>query len=171
VLADVNGKTPAIHETAWVAPGAVVVGDVSIGGDASVWYGCVLRGDDEAIVVGEGCNVQDGCVLHADPGSPCVLEAGVSLGHRAVVHSAHVGTGALIGIGAVVLNDARIGPGAFVAAGAVVLPGTRVPPGVLVAGVPGKVRRDVTDEERAGMVRRVESYKAAARSHAGASWR
>jgi carbonic anhydrase/acetyltransferase-like protein (isoleucine patch superfamily) len=133
-----------------------------------VWYGSVLRGDDERIVVGESCNVQDGCVLHADPGSPCVLEAGVSLGHRAVVHGAHVGAGALIGIGAIVLNGARIGGGAFVAAGAVVLPGTQVPPGVLVAGVPAKVRRDLTDAEREDMLRRVESYKASAREHRAA---
>ncbi len=165
---EVNGRAPAIHETAWVAPGAVVVGSVTLGSEASVWYGSVLRGDDEPIVVGEGCNVQDGCVLHADPGSPCVLEAGVSLGHRAVVHGAHVGAGALIGIGAIVLSGARIGPGAFVAAGAVVLPGTQVPPGVLVAGVPAKVRRDLTDAEREDMLRRVESYKASAREHRAA---
>jgi carbonic anhydrase/acetyltransferase-like protein (isoleucine patch superfamily) len=171
VLGELDGRVPSVHETAWVAPGAVVVGAVSLGRDASVWYGAVLRGDEERIVVGEGCNVQDGCVLHADPGSPCVLEDGVSLGHRAVVHGAHVGAGALIGMGAIVLNGARVGPGALVAAGAVVLPGTDVPPGVLVAGVPAKVRREVTDDERADQTRRIASYRASARTHRAVTWR
>lgn len=165
-----EGRRPDIDATAWVAPGAVVVGDVRIGPDAGIWYGAVLRGDDERIEVGARCNVQDGCVLHADPGHPCVLEPDVSLGHRAVVHGAHVASGALVGIGAVVLNGARIGEFAFVAAGAVVLPGTEVPPGVLVAGVPGKVRRDVTDDERRDMHRRVEEYRRKARLHRDASW-
>lgn len=170
MLGEVGGRTPSIHASAWVAPGAVVVGDVTLGEEASVWYCSVLRGDTERVIVGERCNVQDGCVLHADPGFPCVLEADVSLGHRAIVHGAQVGAGALIGIGAVVLNGAHVGPWAFVAAGAVVLPGTEVPAGVLVAGVPAKVRRDVTDAEREDMRRRIDHYRTAARSHRNATW-
>lgn len=171
MLGEVGGRAPSVHASAWVAPGAVVVGDVTVADEASVWYGSVLRGDAERVVVGARGNVQDGCVLHADPGFPCVLEADVSLGHRAVVHGAHVSAGALIGMGAVVLNGARVGPGAFVAAGAVVLPGTEVPAGVLVAGVPAKVRREVTETEREDMRRRVDHYRAAARAHRAATWR
>lgn len=170
LLGEVDGRRPAVHATAWVAPGAVVVGDVRLGAEASVWYGAVLRGDAERIDVGEHTNVQDGCVLHADPGFPCVLEADVSLGHRAVVHGALVRTGALVGIGATVLNGARVGRNALVAAGAVVLPGTEVPDGVLVAGVPGKVRRDVTPDEVADGARRVAHYRAAAAAHRAATW-
>jgi carbonic anhydrase/acetyltransferase-like protein (isoleucine patch superfamily) len=165
-----GSRRPDIDPTAWIAPGAVVVGDVVIGADAGVWYGSVLRGDDERIEVGPRCNVQDGCVLHVDPGFPCLLEPDVSLGHRAVVHGAQVASWALIGIGAVVLSGARVGQGALVAAGAVVLPGTQVPPGALVAGVPAKVRRDVTDAERDDMRRRIDAYRAKARLHRAASW-
>jgi carbonic anhydrase/acetyltransferase-like protein (isoleucine patch superfamily) len=170
VLGEVRGLRPVVHETAWIAPTAVVVGDVHLDAGSNIWYGAVLRAEDEAVRVGEGCNVQDGCVLHADRGFPCVLEAGVSLGHRAVVHGAHVESGALIGMGAIVLNGARVGAEAIVAAGAVVLPGTRVPAGALVAGVPGKVRREVTDEERADNRRRVADYQATAESHEAAIW-
>lgn len=120
---------PRIHPEAWVAPGAVVVGKVTLGRAASVWYGSVLRGDDEEIVVGDECNIQDLSCLHADPGTPAVLEDRVSLGHKAMVHGAHVETGSLIGIGAIVLNGARIGAGTLVAAGALVGPARRSPRG------------------------------------------
>ncbi|MFD0889305.1 gamma carbonic anhydrase family protein, partial [Streptosporangium algeriense] len=103
--------TPLIHPEAYVAPGAVVVGRVRLGRATNVWYGSVLRGDDEFIEVGEECNIQDLCCLHADPGEPAVLEDRVSLGHKAMVHGAHVETGALVGIGAIVLGGARIGAG------------------------------------------------------------
>lgn len=169
-LGELDGRVPVVDPGAWVAPGAVVVGDVTLGAGASVWYGAVLRGDEESVVVGARANVQDGCVLHADPGFPCVLGDDVSLGHRAVVHGARVGSGALIGMGAVVLNGAVIGAHALVAAGAVVLPGTEVPPGALVAGVPARVHRDVTDAERHDQRRRVEDYRTRARQHATVRW-
>lgn len=164
-----NGAVPDIHPEAYVAPGAVVVGRVSVGRAASIWYGSVLRGDDERIEIGEECNVQDLCCLHADPGEPAVLESRVSLGHRAMVHGAHVERGALIGIGAIVLGGARIGAGTLVAAGAVIGPGKKIPAGVLVAGVPGRIVRELTDEDRASFARTPDNYRAKALRHRQAS--
>ncbi|GII52500.1 gamma carbonic anhydrase family protein [Planotetraspora thailandica] len=159
---------PEIHPEAWVAPGAVVVGRVRIGRASSVWYGSVLRGDDERIEVGDEVNIQDLCCLHSDPGEPAVLEDRVSLGHRAMVHGARIGTGALVGIGATVLGGAVVGEGSLVAAGAVVTPGANIPAGVLVAGVPGRVLRELTDADRASFARTPENYQAKARRHASA---
>ncbi|SDQ58740.1 gamma carbonic anhydrase family protein [Thermostaphylospora chromogena] len=160
--------TPDIHPQAYVAPGAVVVGKVRLGRRTSVWYGSVLRGDDERIEVDEECNIQDLCCLHADPGEPAILERRVSLGHRATVHGAYVESGSLIGIGAVVLGGARIGAGTLVAAGAVVPPGRKIPSGVLVAGVPAKVVRDLTDEDRASFASTPDNYMAKAVRHRAA---
>jgi carbonic anhydrase/acetyltransferase-like protein (isoleucine patch superfamily) len=161
---------PSIHPEAWVAPGAVIVGRVTLGREASVWYGSVLRADEDEIVVGAGCNIQDQCCLHVDAGEPVILEDRVSLGHRAVVHGAHVETGALIGIGAVVLGRAHIGAGSLIAAGAVVTPGTRIPAGVLVAGVPAKIRRELTAADRESFAATPERYVARARLHRTATW-
>jgi carbonic anhydrase/acetyltransferase-like protein (isoleucine patch superfamily) len=163
-------RVPRIDPAAWVAPGAVIVGSVTLGPAASVWYGSVLRADEDEIVVGAGCNIQDLCCLHVDPGQPVILEDRVSLGHRAMVHGASVGTGALIGIGAVVLGGARIGPGTLVAAGAVVPPGRQIPAGVLVAGVPAKVVRDLTDADRAVFADTPENYIRRARAHRDVRW-
>jgi carbonic anhydrase/acetyltransferase-like protein (isoleucine patch superfamily) len=161
---------PKIHPEAWVAPGAVVVGQVTLGRAANVWYGCVLRGEDEEIVVGEECNIQDLSCLHADPGEPAVLEDRVSLGHKAMVHGAYVEAGSLIGIGAIVLGGARIGAGTLVAAGAVVGPGKTIPSGVLVAGVPGKVVRELTDDDRAVLDHTPAIYLEKSRLHRAARW-
>src|SRR5450755_2036020 len=125
-----DGFVPSVHPEAWIAPGAVVIGRVTLGRAASVWYGAVLRADEDEILVGQECNIQDLCCLHVDAGQPVVLEDRVSLGHRATVHGAWVGAGALIGIGAVVLGGARIGAGSLVAAGTVVLPDREFPAGV-----------------------------------------
>jgi carbonic anhydrase/acetyltransferase-like protein (isoleucine patch superfamily) len=162
---------PRIHADAWVAPGAVVVGKVTIGRASSVWYGSVLRGDAEEVVVGDECNIQDLSCLHSDPGLPAILEDRVSLGHKAMVHGAHVETGSLIGIGAIVLNGARIGAGTLVAAGAVVGPGKRMPSGVLVAGVPGKVVRELTDKDRETLTFTADVYLKKARQHRDVNWR
>lgn len=161
---------PDIHPDAWVAPGAVVVGRVRIGRASSVWYGSVLRGDDDAIVVGEKCNIQDLCCLHPDPGVAAVLEDRVSLGHRATVHGAHIEEGSLVGIGAIVLKGARVGRGSLIAAGSVVTPGTQVPPGSLVAGVPGKVIREVSAADAASFADTPESYVEQAVLHGTARW-
>ncbi|WP_131740779.1 gamma carbonic anhydrase family protein [Actinomadura roseirufa] len=161
---------PTIHPDAWIAPGAVVVGKVRLGRASSVWYGSVLRGDDEEIVVGAECNIQDLSCLHADPGLPAVLEDRVSLGHKAMVHGAHIETGALIGIGAIVLNGARVGAGTLIAAGALVPPGKTIPSGVLVAGTPGRVVRELNDDDRQVLARTPDVYMDKAARHAKARW-
>lgn len=165
-----DGASPNIHPDAWVAPGAVVVGQVTIGRASSVWYGCVLRGDDDQIIVGEECNIQDQSCLHADEGEPAVLEDRTSLGHKAMVHGARIEQGALIGIGAVVLGGAQVGAGSLVAAGAVVTPGMHIPVGTLVAGVPAKVLREVSDSDRDMLARTSRSYVEKAKLHRAADW-
>jgi carbonic anhydrase/acetyltransferase-like protein (isoleucine patch superfamily) len=156
-----------IHPSAFVAPGAVVIGDVTVGAQASLWFGVVARGDSDAIRVGAQSNVQDGCILHADEGQPCVLGERVSLGHGAIVHAATVEDEVLIGMRATVLNGARIGRGSLVGAAAVVTPGTVVPPGSVVMGMPGRVIRAVTEADREQIRRTAEHYvEAAARYRA-----
>jgi carbonic anhydrase/acetyltransferase-like protein (isoleucine patch superfamily) len=169
-IGSLGAEVPSIHPEAWVAPGAVVIGRVTLGRDSSVWYGSVLRADDEEIVVGAECNIQDLCCLHVDPGEPAVLEDRVSLGHHATVHGAHVETGALIGIGAIVLGRARIGAGTLVAAGTVVLAGTRLPAAVLAAGIPCRVVRELTEADRESFAETAVNYARRARRHRAASW-
>ena len=169
-LGTLDGVTPSVHPEAWIAPGAVLVGRVTVGRAASVWYGSVLRADEDEIVVGPECNIQDQCCLHVDEGEPVILAERVSLGHRATVHGAHVEAGALIGIGAIVLGRARIGAGSLVAAGTVVRPGQQVPPGVLVAGVPGRVVRELTDADRATFAGTADGYVRRAARHRGVGW-
>lgn len=144
----VNGHTPQVHEQAWVAPGAVLAGEVSVGSETGIWYTCVIRADFAPITLGARTNVQDGAVLHADPGFPATIGDGVTIGHRAVVHGCTVSDDVLVGMGAVLMNGVHVGAGSLIAAGAVLTQGTVVPPGSLVAGVPGKVRRELTDAER-----------------------
>lgn len=134
-----------IDPSAFVAPGSVVLGEVRIGAQASVWFGAVMRGDAERIEIGPRTNVQDQCVLHGDPGVPCLLGADVTIGHSAVVHGATVEDGALIGIGAIVLNGARIGRGAIVAAGSLVTEGAEIPAGMLAVGSPARVLKPVAE--------------------------
>jgi carbonic anhydrase/acetyltransferase-like protein (isoleucine patch superfamily) len=150
-----------------VAPGAVVVGDVEIGPDSSIWYGSIVRGDVHRVRVGARSNVQDNCVLHVTRDRfACEVGDEVTIGHRAVVHGCVVGDGALVGIGAVVLDGARVGEGALVAAGALVAPGVRIEPGGLALGIPARVVRSVTDEERELQRRRTLDYVVTARAHA-----
>ncbi|MDN6330249.1 MAG: gamma carbonic anhydrase family protein, partial [Brachybacterium sp.] len=143
---DFEGVTPQVPETAWVAPTATLVGAVTLSEDSSVFYSSVLRGDMDSIVIGPGSNIQDGCVVHTDTGFPAVVGAGVSVGHRAVLHGCTVEDDSLIGMGAVVLNGAVVGAGSLVAAGAVVTEGMQIPPGSLVAGVPAKVRKELDED-------------------------
>jgi carbonic anhydrase/acetyltransferase-like protein (isoleucine patch superfamily) len=153
-----EGMTLRVASTAWVAPGATLVGSVDIRSGASVWYSAVVRGDGDHIVIGADSNIQDGCVLHADSGLPVLVGSGVSVGHRAVLHGCRVDDDVLIGMGSVVLNGAHIGSGSLVAAGTIVLEGTDVPPDSLVAGVPGKVRRATTSEERSSITHNAHAY-------------
>jgi carbonic anhydrase/acetyltransferase-like protein (isoleucine patch superfamily) len=152
------GRDPARGDAPFVHRLAFVCGDVALGAGASVWPFAVVRGDNERIVIGAASNVQDGAVLHADPGLPCTLGARVSVGHRAVVHGATVGDQVLVGMGALVLNGAILEEGSLIGAGAVVREGMRVPAGSLVVGVPGRVVRAVTEDERARIRRTAEAY-------------
>ncbi|OMH23227.1 gamma carbonic anhydrase family protein [Tersicoccus phoenicis] len=161
--------TPDIDSSAFVAANATVVGDVRIGPDCGVFYGAVVRGDTARISVGAGSNLQDNVVVHADPDFPATIGSGVSVGHNAVVHGCTVEDDCLIGMSATVLNGAVIGAGSLVAAGAVVLEGTAVPPGSLVAGVPAKVRRELTDAEREEVRANAAHYRQLSRRHAGLS--
>jgi gamma-carbonic anhydrase len=149
---------PDIDPTAFVAPGAVVMGRVRLKARSSVWYGCVLRGDFEWIEVGEETNVQDGSILHVDHGHPCILGNRVTLGHRAIVHGSIVGDGALIGISATVLSRSVIGEGALIAAGAVVMEGTHVPPNTLWAGCPARQLRELTEAQKARLAMTYQHY-------------
>ena len=158
VILPFDGHEPDISADAWVAPNASVIGKVRIAADANVWFGAVLRGDIDEIVLGPGSNLQDNVVVHTELGSPTVIGAGVSVGHGAVVHGCRIEDGCLIGMNATVLNGAVVGADSLVAAGAVVLEGTIVPPRSLVAGVPAKVRRELSDEEVAGLHGNSERY-------------
>ena len=148
LIAGVGGKEPKVDPEAFAAPTSVVIGDVSVAAGASVWYHAVLRGDAESISVGAHSNIQDNCTVHADPGFPATVGERVTVGHNAVLHGCTVEDDVLIGMGATVLNGAHIGAGSLVAAQALVPQGMQVPPGSLVAGVPAKVKRQLTDEER-----------------------
>jgi carbonic anhydrase/acetyltransferase-like protein (isoleucine patch superfamily) len=149
---------PTIHPTAYIHPAAHVIGDVTLGARVSVWPTAVLRGDTAPIVVGDDSNVQDGVVLHVDHGVPCTIGKRVAIGHRAVVHGATVHDDCLIGIGAIVLNRVVVGSGSIVGAGAVCTEGMVIPPNSLVVGVPARVRRETTDDERERIARTVQSY-------------
>jgi carbonic anhydrase/acetyltransferase-like protein (isoleucine patch superfamily) len=160
-----DGHTPAVDATAFVAPNATLIGRVTLAADSSVFYGSVLRGDTDSISIGAGSNVQDNVSMHTDEGIQLVVGAGVSIGHGAVVHGCVIEDDCLIGMGATILNRAVIGAGSLVAAGAVVLEGTVIPPGSLVAGVPAKVRRELTEEERAGVRHNATHYVELAAKH------
>lgn len=153
-----EGRLPLLGERVWIAPTSAVIGDVSLADDASVWFQAVLRGDIEPIRVGAESNIQDGAVLHTDEGYPCEVGRRVTIGHHAIVHGARVGDGALIGMGATVLSGAVVGEGALVAAGALVPEGKEIPPGHLAIGVPAKVVRELSEEERVRVAAGVEAY-------------
>lgn len=165
-LVTIDGSTPSIPATAWVAPTATLVGRVALGARASVFYGAVLRADVDTITVGDDTNLQDNVVVHCDAGVPARLGDRISVGHGAILHGCTVEDDSLIGMGATVLNGAVIGAGSLVAAGAVVLEGTIVPPGSLVAGVPGKVRRELTEEEQSGIRENAARYLSISAAHA-----
>jgi carbonic anhydrase/acetyltransferase-like protein (isoleucine patch superfamily) len=149
---------PYFHPTSYIHPQAIVIGDVTLGARASVWPTAVLRGDGDVIVIGPDSNVQDGAILHVDPGLPCSIGARVTIGHRAIVHGAMVEDECLIGMGAIVLNRAMIGTGSVIGAGAVVPEGMIVPPGSIVMGVPAKVIKPVDDAMRERVRKNAQSY-------------
>ncbi|WP_432250286.1 gamma carbonic anhydrase family protein [Streptomyces sanyensis] len=168
LVAEVGGSRPRVDEGAFTAPGSVVLGDVALAAGASVWYHSVLRADMGPITVGADSNIQDNCTVHTDPGFPVVVGERVSVGHNAVLHGCTVEDDVLVGMGATVLNGARIGAGSLVAAQALVPQGMQVPPGSLVAGVPAKVRRELTEEEREGIRVNAAAYLELAAQHRAA---
>ncbi len=156
-------SAPDCSAAAFIAPNATIVGQVLLKEGCSIWYGAVLRGDVERIEIGAHSNVQDGAVLHGDPGQPTVLEDYVTVGHRAVIHSAHIEYGSLIGIGAVILNGVRVGAGSIIGAGAVV--SKSVPPRSLWVGVPAKPLRDLNEAEVKDLIEHAERYEKLALVH------
>ncbi|MEV5596058.1 gamma carbonic anhydrase family protein [Streptomyces sp. NPDC052496] len=165
LIAGVGGKEPSVDPAAFTAPTSVVIGEVTLGPGAGVWYHAVLRADCGPIVLGADSNIQDNCTVHVDPGFPVTVGERVSVGHNAVLHGCTVEDDVLIGMGATVLNGAHIGAGSLVAAQALVPQGMRVPPGSLVAGVPAKVKRELTEEERDGIRLNATMYVELAKSH------
>ncbi|MXP47912.1 gamma carbonic anhydrase family protein [Altererythrobacter luteolus] len=171
----IHGKTPKIHDSAFVAPGCVIVGDVEIGADSSVWYNCVLRADVSRIVIGERSNIQDGSVVHCDPprpgdpdGSPTVIGDDVLVGHMAMVHGCTIEDRGFVGLGAIAMNKARIGSDAMLAAGAMLTEGKVMEPRQLWAGRPAKFLKELNDAAIAGMRIGVAHYAQNARDHSSA---
>ncbi|MCB1298260.1 MAG: gamma carbonic anhydrase family protein [Microthrixaceae bacterium] len=162
------GAEPALDPTSFIAPGARVIGEVTLEEGASVWYNAVLRADSAPITLGAGSNIQDNVSVHVDPNSPVVIGRDVSVGHNAVVHGCTIGDGSLIGMGSVILSGAVIGAGCLIAGGAVVLEGMIVPDGSLVAGVPAKVRRPLSEEERGRLLRNALIYREHTARHSAA---
>ena len=163
-----DGIAPEIAEDAWVAPGAHLIGKVVLEAGASVWFGAVLRGDNEEIRVGAGSNVQENVVCHTDMGFPLVIGANCTIGHKAMLHGCTIGEGSLIGMGATVLNGAKIGRGCLIGAGALVTEGKEIPDGSLVMGAPGKVVRTLDEAGQERLLRSAAGYRAnAARFRAG----
>lgn len=167
MILEFEGKTPQIHPSAWVAPTAVIIGDVEIGPDSSVFYGAVLRGDVNKIRIGARTNIQDNSVLHVDEDAPCTLGDDVTVGHMALVHGTTVGDGTLVGMKSALLSRSVVGAGALIAAGAVVLEGQEIPDKSLAAGIPAKVRRELSDEQSASFIPHAGRYVELAKRHAG----
>jgi carbonic anhydrase/acetyltransferase-like protein (isoleucine patch superfamily) len=158
--------TPSIHPDAFVAETATIIGNVTIEAGASVWYGCVLRSEFEPIVIGEGSNVQDGTIMHTDPGFPAIVGNGVTIGHAAVIHGATLADGCLVGLHATVLNGSTVGARSLIAAGALVKEGQQIPAGVLAAGVPAKVMRELDEAGLRRLTLNAEHYVELGRQHA-----
>jgi carbonic anhydrase/acetyltransferase-like protein (isoleucine patch superfamily) len=163
---ELDGLAPQLGEGAWVADSAQVIGDVQLAEGASVWFGAILRGDNERLTIGKGSNVQDGSVLHSDPGFPLTLGENVTVGHHVMLHGCTVGDGTLIGIQAVVLNGAKIGRNCIVGAGALVTEGKEFPDGSMIIGAPAKVVRELNDEQRSSGTRAAQHYVANAKRYA-----
>jgi len=168
MIYSLDGVTPDVHPTAWIAPTAALIGRVVVGAGASIWFGAVLRGDNEPIVIGAGSNVQENSVLHTDMGYPLTIGADCTIGHKAMLHGCTVGDGTLIGMGATLLNGARIGPGCLIGASALITEGKEIAEGSLVMGSPGKVVRELDAAGRVRLRLSAKGYQAnAARFRTG----
>jgi carbonic anhydrase/acetyltransferase-like protein (isoleucine patch superfamily) len=159
MIKSIGGKSPKIHDSAFVTGDAFVIGDVEIGEEASVWFGSVIRGDVNYIRIGDRTNIQDACVIHvSSKDHPTVLEHEITVGHRVTLHGCYVESGSLIGIGAIILDGARIGSRSLIAAGSLVTPGTVIPPESLVMGAPAKVKRQLGADELENLSRSWRNY-------------
>ena len=157
-----DGVAPEIEDddAVWIAPDASVIGKVRLARDAGIWFGAVLRGDNEFIAIGKGSNIQELCMLHTDPGYPLTVGEGCTIGHRAILHGCTIGNNSLVGMGAIVLNGARIGDNCLVGAGALVTEGKSFPDGSLIVGAPAKAIRQLDDAAIAGLRKSAELYVA-----------
>ena len=160
MIYELDGVTPQIDPSAWVAPDANIIGRVVLEAASSVWFGATLRGDNEEIRVGAGSNVQESCVLHTDMGFPLVIGAECTIGHKAMLHGCVIGDGTLIGMGATILNGAKIGRGCLIGARALITEGKEIPDGSLVMGSPGKVIRELDEAARARLLKSAAGYRA-----------
>ena len=158
IRVNLNGTAP-VDGTFWVAPDAVLIGKVRLDRGASIWFGAVLRGDNELIHIGQGANVQDKCVMHTDKGFPLTVEAGCTIGHSAILHGCTIGENSLVGMGAIILNGARIGRNCIIGAHALVAEGKTIPDNSLVVGAPGRVKRELTPEELANVKASATNYE------------
>ena len=156
-------KLKTADDNFWIAPNASVIGDVNLERDASIWFNAILRADNEPITIGEGSNVQDGAIIHTDPGYACNIGKKVTVGHMAMLHGCSIGDGSLIGIGSVVLNGAKIGKNCIIGSKALVTEGMDVPDGSMVLGIPGKIKKTLTEEEQSvvplGADHYIDNYK------------
>ncbi|MGA9290202.1 MAG: gamma carbonic anhydrase family protein [Anaerobacillus sp.] len=159
MLFSYNGLEPNLASDVYVAPGAKIIGDVTIGEESTVWFNAVLRGDEAPIKIGNGCNIQDNCTCHLFEGSPLLLEDEVSVGHNAILHGCTIRKGALIGMGAIVLDGAEIGEGSLIGANTLIPSGKKIPPNSMVLGSPGKVIRELTEKDRELINLTIETYK------------
>jgi carbonic anhydrase/acetyltransferase-like protein (isoleucine patch superfamily) len=153
-----DSKPELVGEGHFIAPNAAVIGRVTLQARSSVWFNCVLRGDADSIEIGEGSNIQDGTIIHADPGFPAKIGANVTVGHAAMIHGCSIGDGSLVGIGAIVLNGARIGRECLIGAGALVTEGMEIPDGSLVLGAPARVKRELSEDQRRMLSLNAEHY-------------
>lgn len=157
-LGDVTPNMPE-SGSCWIAPGAQVIGNVSMAEDVSIWFNAVLRGDNEPIVIGRGSNVQDGAVFHVDPGFPLTVGEGVTVGHMALLHGCTIGDGTLVGMGAMVMNGAKVGKGCLIGANAMVTEGKEIPDGSMVLGAPGKIVRTLDEAATTMLARAAQAYR------------
>ena len=166
MLVPLGDNAPDVHSTSWVAPNAVLAGEVRLGEQASVWYSAVIRADLGPISIGARTNIQDGCVMHSDPGFFLTVGEGVTVGHRAVLHGCTIEDDVLVGMGSIIMNGAVVGTGSIVGAGTLITEGTVIPPNSLVMGAPGKVRRETTSDERLFIPVSADEYVKLAARHA-----
>lgn len=166
MIYDYGERRVEIAGECFVAPSADVIGSVKLGNHASIWFGAVLRGDNDWIHVGEGSNIQDGSIVHVDPGVPVVIGRNVTVGHGVMLHGCEIGDGCLIGNRAIVLDGVRIGENSLIAAGALITPNTQIPPGSVVMGAPGKIVRQVQSRDLERMLKGCEAYRIKSRDYA-----